>query len=186
MALIVFNKDYFKNISVLRACGVVNGWIVHSPAGALVVHPVIDDLHQGDLGVGVPKNRDGQVSVDLRNGSANVESTVSEEDSNIVPIAVNHLFEISSFFLYFFCGHLLCEFHHALSPLSGKAPRSVLSKSRVVRTEVDNWVGLARHDHERGLDVRPERGEGRALDRSVTQLGNTGVVLMSILGRESR
>ena len=101
MALIVFNKDYSKNISVLRACGVVNGWIVHSTAGALVVHPVVDDLHQGDLRVGLPKNRDGQVSVDLRNGSANMESTVSKEDSNIVPIAVNHLFEISSFFVYF-------------------------------------------------------------------------------------
>ena len=100
MALIVFNKDYSKNISVLRACGVVNGWIVHSTAGALVVHPVVDDLHQGDLRVGLPKNRDGQVSVDLRNGSTNMESTVSKEDSNIVPIAVNHLFEISSLFLY--------------------------------------------------------------------------------------
>ena len=135
MALIVFNKDYSEKISVLRACGVVNGWIVHSTAGALVVHPVVDDLHQGDLGVGLPKNRDGQVSVDLRNGSTNMESTVSKEDSNIVPIAVNHLFEISSLFLYFFaatcCVSSTMPSLHSLAKLPGVfSPRAGLSAQK--------------------------------------------------------
>ena len=126
---------------MLRAGGIVNGWIVHGTAGPLVIDPVVDDLHQRDRCVILSKNTDSQVGVNLWNGSANMEGTVSEEDPNVVPLAVDHL---------------LGQLHHPLPPLPGKAAGCVLSQCRVVGTEMDDRVGFARHNHEGSFDVRPE------------------------------
>merc|ERR1712004_672201 len=69
---------------------------------------------------------------------------------------------------------------HSLSPLPPKAALTVVPKRGVVGTEVDDRVCLTGHHHEGRLDVRPEHGEGRALDSIVAQDLEAGGVFLSV------